>query len=211
MVEVERRIGCSYGFHICSTAILKAAKGLCDSQACSSSKSLEVPKCIPLEAQQERQKSIAFDIDQALELVHSERTDAQLLGLESLERLSLDPFAASLLHTNETIGSIQTFLLNDNCVTKRRALGILANILRLQPDRCSKLECQHFLGKLVEAVHNSTFSPHEACAATKCLQSMELPRDKKEDLAMLLQNFHAHHHLQLAQESKVLQEQLRRK
>eukprot|EP00526_Cylindrotheca_closterium_P018597 CAMPEP_0113615714 /NCGR_PEP_ID=MMETSP0017_2-20120614/7853_1 /TAXON_ID=2856 /ORGANISM="Cylindrotheca closterium" /LENGTH=371 /DNA_ID=CAMNT_0000524979 /DNA_START=332 /DNA_END=1447 /DNA_ORIENTATION=+ /assembly_acc=CAM_ASM_000147 len=217
LVEVERRIGCAYGFHLCSTAILKAAKGL--PVKILPMASFQVPKCIPQDAQEERKKCIQFDTQQALELVKSERTDAQLLGLESLERLSsLDEYAASLLHTNESIASIQSFLANDSptCVMKRRALGILANVMRFEcssdNNNCDQLQCQYFLQSLMEIFQN-TASPHEACAASKCLQSSldALSQQKHEDLAQILSNFSANHHSQLALESKVLQDRLRDK
>lgn len=214
LVEVERRIGCAYGFRLCSTAILKAAKGV--EGGAIKLPSFQLPQCIPRDAQEERKKCIQFDTQQALELVKSERTDAQLLGLEFLERLSRDEYAASLLHTNESIVSIQSFLAHDatTCVMKRRALGVLANIMRLDPSKqnesCDGLQCQYFLKALVDTLQN-TSSPHEACAATKCLQSSldALSQDKHEDLAEILRNFSVNHHSQLAQESKVLQDRLR--
>ncbi|CAJ1947077.1 unnamed protein product [Cylindrotheca closterium] len=212
LVEVERRIGCSYGFHLCCTAVFKAAKGIATKTSMPAS--LKVPMCIPQDAKQERQKCIQFDTQQALELVKSERTDAQLLGLESLERLSLDEYAASLLHTNESIASIQSFLANDapTCVMKRRALGILANVMRYKSNEpCDQLQCQYFMKALVDLFSNSSTSPHEACAATKCLQSSldALSQQKTEDLAEILRTFNSNHHLQLAQESKKLQDRLR--
>jgi len=217
VVEVERRIGCSYGFHLCSNGVIKAAKGMCEPLTCKAG-TLGVPKCIPPKVEEERRQCIQFDIEQALEMIRSERTDAQLLGLQSLERLSLDEYAASILHTNENIGSIQSFLVNEapTCVMKRRALGILANIMKHSPERerCDKLQCEHFLKALFTAMQNFSSSPHEACAATKCLQSsLELlSQDKYDDLAEILNNFvgrSSHPHSELALESKMLQERLR--
>lgn len=212
VVKVERRIGCSYSFHVFSTAILKAAKGIpCPLRL----PSMDIPKCIPQDAQEERKKCIQFDTQQALELVRSERKDAQLLGLQSLERLSTDDYAASLLQNNESIGSLQSFLQSNfpTCVMKRRALGVLANIMKSCPkpeNRCDKLQCQVFLETLFAMIQKCANSPHEACAAIKCLQSSldALSGDKHENLAEILSNFQTSHHSQLEHESKVLQDRL---
>jgi len=209
VVEVERRIGCAYWFHLYCNAVLKFAKGIMDPME---TKTYSVPKCIPQKTHEERLESIQFDIQQALEMIRSERTDAQLLGLQSLERLSVDEYAASILHTNENIGSIQSFLVNDTptCVMKRRALCILANILKLQPqtERCEKLQCEDFLEALFSALQSS--SPHEACAATKCLQASldSLCQQKQDDLAEILSSNQSNYS-ELAVESKLLQERLR--
>lgn len=216
VVEVERRMGCSYGFHISSNIILKAAKGI--SNCTFGPPSMEIPKCVPQDAKEERKKCVQFDTQQALKLVRSERKDAQLLGLQSLECLSTDEYAASLLQNDETIGSLQSFLQSSfpTCVVKRRALGVLANIMKSCPkheennDRCDKLRCQVFLENLFDLLRKSANSPHEACAATKCLQSSldALSEEKHENLAEILNNFQASHHSQLEYESKVLQDRL---
>ena len=107
VVKIERRVGCAYGFHICSNTVIRTAKGIL--QQGSLKQSLEIPKCIPHGAKEERLKSIQFDCQQALEMVRSERMDARLLGLESLERLSQHEYAVTLLRTNESVASIQSF------------------------------------------------------------------------------------------------------
>jgi len=213
VVELERRTGCSYGFHISSNIILRAAKGI--PNCTFGPPSLEIPKCVPQDAKEERKKCVQFDTEQALKLVRSERKDAQLLGLQSLERLSTDEYAASLLQNDETIGSLQSFLQSDfpTCVMKRRALGVLANIMKFCPkhgERCHKLKCQEFLDNLFGMLRKCANSPHEACAATKCLQRSldDLSDEKHEDLAEILGNFQASHHSQLEYESKVLQDRL---
>lgn len=216
VVEVERRIGCSYGFHISSNIILRAAKGI--PNCTFGPPSLEIPKCVPQDAKEERKKCVQFDTHQALKLVRSERKDAQLLGLQSLERLSADEYAASLLQNDEAIGSLQSFLQSSfpTCVMKRRALGVLANIMKFCPkheennNRCDKLGCQVFLDNLFGMLRKCANSPHEACAATKCLQRSldDLSDEKHEDLAEILGNFQAGHHSQLEYESKVLRDRL---
>lgn len=213
VLEVERRRGCSYGFHLASSCILKAAKGLAD--CAPGPPSMAIPKCIPQDAKEERKKCVLFDTEQALKLVRSERKDAQLLGLQSLERLSTDEYAASLLQNDETIGSLQSFLQSNipTCVMKRRALGVLANIMKFCPkdeNRCDKLRCQVFLEKLFGMLRKCANSPHEACAAMKCLQSSldALSEEKHGNLAEILSNFQAGHHSQLEHESKVLQDRL---
>ena len=96
---------------------------------------------------------------------------------------------------------------------KRRALGILANILKVEKEEgpCDQLQCQNFLQALITAVQNYTTSPHEAFAATKCLQSSvdSLSKEKHASLTEILSNYQAKNHSQLAEESKVLQQRLR--
>ena len=96
---------------------------------------------------------------------------------------------------------------------KRRALGILANILKVEKEEgpCDQLKCQNFLQALITAVQNYTTSPHEAFAATKCLQSSvdSLSKEKHASLTEILSNYQAKNHSQLAEESKVLQQRLR--
>lgn len=211
VVEVQRFSGCSYGFHVAASVILKSVRGI----PLSRTPSLELPKSIPQDAQEERRKCIEFDTYQALDLVRSHRKDAQLLGLQSLERLSTDEHAAGLLQNNESIASLQSFLQSESptCVMKRRALGILANIMKTCPkpeDRCDKLQCRVFLETLFGILEKHASSPHEACAATRCLQSSleALSKDKHDDLAALLVNFQANHHSQLRRESKLLHDRL---
>jgi hypothetical protein len=212
---VQRRTGCSYGFHLVGTAILRAAEGLA-SKGTIKPRNFQLPSCIPQECMEERKKCIKSDTEIALDLVRSERTDAQLLGLQSLERLSMDEYSASLLHTEDTISTLQSFLAHEQptCVMKRRALAVLANILKSckSNDMCSKLKCQTFMERLVSSLKNSATSPHEAFQATRCLQNCfdSLSKSKHQDLALLLSSFNASHHSELEKELQELQSRLRK-
>eukprot|EP00980_Cylindrotheca_fusiformis_P012151 scaffold2936_cov113-Cylindrotheca_fusiformis.AAC.11 len=215
LVEVQRRVGCSYIFHLVAVAILQGAQGLPVKSICP--KRLPLPSCIPQSCIEERKQLIQKDTEKALQLVRSERLDAQLLGLESLESLSSDCYAVSLLHNEETIATLQSFLIDEEstCIMKRRALGVLANIIQCnslsdEQERVSNLRCPDFMGTLLANLKNSESSPHEALQATRCLQRSvkSLCNTNQQRLASILKSLELPEHSQLQKESEELKSRL---
>lgn len=184
------------------------------------SRNLTMPDCIPQACVEERKRAIEKDTEMALNLVQSPRIDAKLLGLQSLERLSTDEYSASLLRTEETITTLQSFLRNEqqqSCIMKRRALGILANILKYSSNgdeektACSGLlKCPNFMEGLLVNLQNSATSPHEALQATKCLQSSVgcLCESKQQALSSTLASLQAPQDSPLEKECEELHQRM---
>jgi len=128
IVEVQRRTGCSYTFHQCSKAVLRAAKG--EEPCRRAMQRFTVPDVI--RNREETTKVNDEVMERSFDLLKSNRVDSKLLGVQNLVKLS----------ENVPLGDQLTIIINlvlmrpdedDSFATmlRRDALTVLANSLAL--------------------------------------------------------------------------------
>merc|ERR1712241_1573826 len=93
VVEIKRTFGCSLEFRDAAKSILRAIKTDDNNNNDQKKKkgppsSFAIPSFLPKRSQEDRTKSIEEDVKIACRMISSNKTDAQILGLESMERLT---------------------------------------------------------------------------------------------------------------------------
>jgi len=95
VVEIKRTFGCSLEFRDAAKSILRAIKTDDNRNNNNDQKkkkgppsSFAIPSFLPKRSQEDRTKSIEEDVKIACRMISSNKTDAQILGLESMERLT---------------------------------------------------------------------------------------------------------------------------
>lgn len=165
VVEVQRRTGCSYTFHQCSKAILRAAKGL---EPCNRDKPrLVVPDVI--RNLEETHKVNEEVMERSFDLLQSQRVDCKELGMQNLVKLSesiplgdrLPIIIEQVLLRPDEDDAFATML-------RRDALTVLANALALsQPTQLLSNELiRTFIADLTD---NDLHTAHQAA---RCLTSV---------------------------------------
>lgn len=180
-VECQRLAGCSYEFHktyqsICFSTMMLEKEPI--------QRRLDFPSCIPGDSGENvlARASEAFQI--AIDLVHCERLDSQLLGLQSMEQISANHTILAKLLSDECLSKLIEFCTKNqeylsvldkrhDCLSKRRALSILANGV----SECNTLKhaiprmliAASFIEQLLMFLCNSSRDPHQAFQAARCL------------------------------------------
>jgi len=95
VVEIKRTFGCSLEFRDAAKSILRAIKTDDNRNNNNDQKkkkgppsSFAIPSFLPKRSQEDRTKSIEEDVRIACRMISSNKTDEQILGLESMERLT---------------------------------------------------------------------------------------------------------------------------
>ena len=131
-------------------------------------------------------------LDAAIRALQSNRLDSQLIGLESLEKLSSNMDIASMIVHGKCLSRLleccesnsDASLLNqiegwNQCQMRRRALSILANGIMScksnESDIPIKLTEEDFIKQLLFCLEKSVHEPHEAYHAVRCLNSLITP------------------------------------
>ena len=166
VVEVQRRTGCSYVFHQCSKAVLRAAKG---HESRRDVPQFTIPDSIRKTAQSDKVNVDEEALEHSFDLLAKERVDAQLLGMQSLiklsERVPLGNRVTIIINrVNERPADDDEF----GVMLRRDALTVLANSLA---------ECQPFellsddlLRVLIADLTDSDL--HTAHQAARCLTAI---------------------------------------
>lgn len=194
LVEVQRTSGCSFQFHEASRSVLKSAKGI---QCTAPKRNLDIPSFIPRDSPEQKQRRIENGLQNAFNMLHTDRPDSQMLAMESLEQLTRSPasckIAAKAVLRGECLTRLMT-LVQDNdsgflsdmevrrvAVLKRRGLFVMANALCALSDSgelssllCStpELKSRSLVSSLVEDLRDSSSKPHEATQAARCIQCL---------------------------------------
>merc|ERR1719491_250967 len=196
VIEVQRVLGCSYGFNQIAKTVLNAAKGIRRSQP--PNRSLPSQMILTFAADQRKnEESITESLEISLSMLRSNRFDTNQLALDILLQLTSNnsntnsacdrSFAASKILSGSFLNTL--LLLTANATptfTKqhqhsikmhRHALTILANCLDAT-EKSRNLEnndvfCSDKLClSLFEELKASSAKPHEAYQATRCLRSL---------------------------------------
>lgn len=191
-MEVQRLSGCSFDFSEVSRSIRRSARGL---RSLPRKRNLPIPSFIPKSSHADQQKRMKSGLEVAIRNLRSNRLDSQLIGLESLEKLSSDSDAAFMIVNGECLSRILECCESkseesqnqiegwNQCQMRRKALNILANgIVACQKNGCdipTKLTEEDFIKRLLVCLEKSAHEPHEAYQAARCLTSLIPSSDTK--------------------------------
>jgi hypothetical protein len=217
VVEVQRLEGCSFEFRQACKAVCRSAKG---QAAGPPKKSFGIPSCVPRETAEQQAKRFRSGLEAALSLIKSDRLDSQLMGFESMEKLSASPNTASsllegdcldiLMERCDEVESTSDIEEQHSRLMRRRVFTILANGLSACKNIPLELACESFVRKLLLCLSNSQEEPHEACQAARCLQALSSSDASMQALlnelnaTSVLSSAEGCNHLALEQESRKL-------
>lgn len=220
VVEVQRRQGCSVEFRQASKAVCKSAKGLA---AGPPMRKFTIPSSIPRDSAEEQAKRYRAGLETSFNLIGSDRLDSQLMGFESIEKLSTKPqFASEILEGKRleiiiaTIGKTSESIYHQEqhaSLMRRKALTILANCVSAYEVIPDEVTQEHFVRELLDCLRNSSDQPHEAYQAARLLQALS---SSNTAMQALLNDLNAIsvipsvecNHMALAQESSKLRQVL---
>jgi hypothetical protein len=199
VVEVQRNCGCSFEFHETANAVLKCAKGV---QSMAPKRKFTIPSCIPRDTMEQKQKRMEDGLQASFSMLDSDRSDSQLLGMESLEQITRScecrSSAAKTVLAGECLRKLLSAAQADgsegftdmeerhSTIMKRRALTVLANALCALSESndlkivlgCTReLKSESLLASLVSTLRESSSCPHEASQAARCMQYLLSARE----------------------------------
>lgn len=194
VVEVRRQIGRSFEFRDVAKAILRASKGLQQGQKSFASRRFSIPATFPKRSREIQHKCIRDDFRVAKTMLQSKKYDAQVLALESIEKMmksceAKDVLAKSVIY-NDCLKRL-LFLLDtcndiDRTGTESRNSSVLPRkILRVIANSCeaigksdlevvlsandNDLKTKSFLSLLLSTIQGAPSKPHNAFEAVRCL------------------------------------------
>lgn len=179
VVEVQRRTGCSYVFHQCSKAVLRAAKG---QESRRDTPQFTIPDSIRKSEQLDKVNAYEEALEHSFDLLKKERVDAQLLGMQSLIKLSEqaplgDRVTVIINHVHERPADDDEF----GTMLRRDALTVLANsLVENQPP---ELLSDELLRVLIADLTDSDL--HTAHQAARCLTAICQCRPLKQLLTKM--------------------------
>ena len=164
VVEVQRRTGCSYTFHQCSKAVLRAAKG--------QEPSRDMPRFVVPDVIRDHEDTRKINeevIERSFDLLQSHRVDSKLLGVQNLVKVS------ETVPLGDRISIIINLVLvrpddGDSfaAMIRRDALIVIANSLALsQP---TDLLSDDLIRTLIADLTDNDL--HTAHQAARCLTSI---------------------------------------
>eukprot|EP00980_Cylindrotheca_fusiformis_P005410 scaffold1157_cov122-Cylindrotheca_fusiformis.AAC.2 len=183
IVEVQRLRGCAVQFRQICRDICRSAKGGL-ANAAPRNRKFAIPSCIPRSSMMEKESRYRGAVESAINMIKSERIDSQLLGLESLEKLSRNEATISMLFSSENLGMLMAYSVPASgyqgyheSLRRRLALAILANALEICRTIPVQLSSDSFVQQLQSYLGMANEAPHEFLLATKCLQALQTSRD----------------------------------
>lgn len=197
VIELQRQRGCSLEFREAARTILRCAKGF-QQQVSHTTRRFAIPNSLPKRSREVYKNHIHDDIRIACNMLYSAKLDAQILALESMEKLTKDKEAKGIaakevLENYECLRHL-LFLLdfdkadensprerNLNCVPtlRRKILGVIANSCEAISDVQLKeilskhaydLKAKAFLSILMRSLEDASIRPHDAFEAVRCLR-----------------------------------------
>lgn len=201
IVEVQRVLGCSYGFNTIAKVILNAAKGIKKNQPTNRASASQMYNTIPAISidRRKKEKLSIESLEIASNMLQSNRYDTNQLAWDILLQLTSNSnnpkcpcdrsfvaciiLSSSILQTLELLITKKTtvFTTKNQHSTKIRchALTILADCLGAT-EKSITFEGNDFFCtdelflSLIEELKASSTNPHEAYQAARCLRSLLL-------------------------------------
>jgi len=125
VVEIKRTFGCSLEFRDAAKSILRAIKTDDNRNNNNDQKkkkgppsSFAIPSFLPKRSQEDRTKSIEEDVKIACRMISSNKTDAQILGLESMERLTTIAKKNKNINDDDIIAAARSVLGHCDCLCR---------------------------------------------------------------------------------------------
>ena len=205
VVEVQRQSGCSFEFRDAAKNILRSAKGLQTQQRSVPARRFSIPPTLPKRSREVHQKCIRDDFQIAYSMLHSKKSDAQVLALESMEKMTKtckakDVAAKSVLGNydclkqllllldtyNTTDQSISEMEPSHSSILRRKILTVLANsceaiskadLADILSTNDSDLKTRSFLSLLLSSLEEASIRPHDAFQAVRCLRYLLVSKE----------------------------------
>jgi hypothetical protein len=211
VVEIQRTSGCSFEFRDAAKVLLRSAKtGLYHQQQqkriVRPIRRFTIPLTLPKRSPDERQKCIKDDFKIAYNMLSSNKSDMQVLALESMEHMTKkscdvkDITAKSilgncdhlkqlllLLDTCDTTNTTTDPTSQSSCLLRRMVLTVLANSFEaistvelaaiLSTNDNDLIKTRSFLSSLLSSLQNSSIMPHDAYQAVRCLRYLLISKE----------------------------------
>lgn len=205
VVEVRRRTGCSFQFRDAAKSILRSSKGLRKQQPRPMpSMKFGLPPKLPKRSREDYHDCIRDDFRVALNMMQSQKTDAHLLALETMGKMttmskSSDVAAKLVLSNNDCMKQLLTLL---DIYTKdrpspenesfyrstqcRRILEVLANsceairisdLAMILSTNDHDLKTRSFISFLVSSMQDASIRPHDAFQAARCMRRLLISKE----------------------------------
>mmetsp|Transcript_11409 Transcript_11409/g.26818 ORF Transcript_11409/g.26818 Transcript_11409/m.26818 type:complete len:399 (-) Transcript_11409:180-1376(-) len=203
IVEVKRLVGCSLEFRDAAKTILRASTESQNDLRLSPPRRFVIPSTLPKRTLEISQNCIRDDLKRAFSMLHSKKSDVQLLGLESVEKMTKSSktkiiAAKSVLSDYGCLKQFQ-FLLNawdDNnqkgvhsfhssCL-RRKIFGVIANsceavgnsdLGKIVSMNGNILKTRSFLSFLLASMQDASTKPHDAFEAARCLRFLLVSKE----------------------------------
>jgi len=197
VVEIRRQSGCSIQFRDLAGDILRFSKGRGKQQQSVSKRKFCIPSTIPRRSQKVHHEFIKDDIRIAYTMLNSKKTDAHLLALESLDKMTTfdeaNDVAAKLILGNCECLKQLLYLLDlyskdrsppriesgYHSILCRNILKTLANsfeaiskidLAGILSANDHDLKTRSFLSLLLSSLHEASVRPHDAFQAARCMR-----------------------------------------
>lgn len=204
VVEVQRTAGCSFAFREAAKSVLRSAKGL---PRVAATKRSSFPSAVPRRSLEVLQQCVKDDYDIAYSMLQSEKYDSQMLGLESLEKMTSSCEAVgvaaksvlscdclrqllSLLDAHMDL-AMEDMKDSHSHILRRKALAVLANacagleqadLAQILATNDHDLKTRSFLDMLVSTLRDAAGRPHDAVLAARCLKSLLVSKEVEETI-----------------------------
>jgi len=204
VVEVQRHAGCAFEFRDVAKSILRSAKGL-QLKRLPASRRYTIPHTLPKRSLEMHHKCIRDDFQIAYTMLHSNKSDAQVLALESMEKMTKscegrDIAAKSVLGDYSCLKQLLSLLgtYNNNelassemksihsSVLRRKIFGVIANsceaiseceLADILSSRDNDLKTRSFLTMLLVSLQEAPVRPHDAFEAVRCLRHLLISKE----------------------------------
>eukprot|EP00536_Pseudo-nitzschia_multiseries_P003324 jgi/Psemu1/301905/fgenesh1_kg.51_\ len=209
VVEVQRLRGCSFEFRDAAKTILRASKGLYHEPQLRPSRRFTVPATIPRRTREDRQDCVRDDFKVAYSMLHSKKSDSQILALDRIENMSKsceakDLAAKSVLCDYDCLSQLLSLL--DECngtdqkgmnslhssILRRKIFGVIANcceavstsdLAEILSTSDNHLKSRSFLSFLLASMQDASAKPHDAFEAARCLRLLLVSKEVEVVLA----------------------------
>jgi len=204
VVEVRRQAGCSFHFRDAAKAILRSSKGMGRQQRSLPVKKFNIPPMLPKRSREAFHECIRDDFRIAFNMLQSQKTDAQLMALETMGKMttisgSSDMAGKLVLNNNDCVKQLLTLLDLHNqeraspesespCHSKqcRKVLELIANsfeaisnidLATILSSNEHELRSTSFISFLVSSLNEASTRPHEAFQAARCLRCLLVSKE----------------------------------
>jgi len=203
IVEVQRQTGCSFEFRDVAKTIFSSAKGF-QQQRSIPARRFSIPPTLPKRSREMQQKCIRDDFRIAYSMLHSKKSDAQVLALDSMEKMTKSCEAKEvaaksvlgnndclkqlllLLDTYSTDRSISELESSHSSILRRKVLAVLANsceaisktdLADILSTNDNDLKTRSFLSLLLSSLQEASIRPHDAFQAVRCLRYLLVSKE----------------------------------
>jgi len=204
VVEVRRQAGCSFHFRDAAKAILRSSKGMGRQQRSLPAKKFNIPPMLPKRSREALHECIHDDFRLAFNMLQSDKTDAQLLALETMGKMtkisgSSDVASKLVLNNFDCVRQLLTLLDLRNeerpnsesespyqSTKCRKVLELIVNsfeaiskidLATILSSNEHDLKSTSFVSFLISSLDEALTRPHDAFQAARCLRYLLVSKE----------------------------------